>query len=237
MDQRILLYNPNTTAAMTERMVPAAQAAVGPNYGIVGDQATRGPESIEGYYDEALSVPPLLDRFSSLDAERFAAAVVACFDDTGLDAARCITDIPVVGLCQASCLAASQIANSLAIVTTLSQSVPALKDLVGRYGFSQICTKVLASDIPVLELETAGSRAEDKLANLCREAVETYGAEAVILGCAGMVDLAASLQDRLGLPVIEPVSAAAAQAAALATLGLKNSRARGYKRPRLKNVL
>ena len=236
MGQSILLYNPNTTAAMTQRMMPAARAAAGQGFEMVGQQASKGPESIEGYYDEALSVPPLLERFSALDQEGFSAAVIACFDDTGLDAARCITDIPVIGLCQASCITASQVAGSFAIVTTLSQSVPALEHLVARYGYGMACKAVLASDIPVLDLEQPGSNAEATLTQLCEQAISVYGAEALVLGCAGMVELAESLQKTLGVPIIEPVSAAVAQAAALANLGLQNSRAKGYRRPRPKAI-
>ena len=45
-----------------------------------------GPESIEGFYDEAFSVPGLLDEIRRGETEGFDGYVIACFDDTGLDA-------------------------------------------------------------------------------------------------------------------------------------------------------
>ena len=62
-----------------------------------------GPASIEGYYDEALAVPGLLTRSPEASAAGADAAIIACFDDTGLDAARALADIPVIGICEAAC--------------------------------------------------------------------------------------------------------------------------------------
>ena len=50
------------------------------------------------------------------DADAF---VIACFDDTGLDAARCATGAPVVGIGEAAFHMASLIAGKFSVVTTL----------------------------------------------------------------------------------------------------------------------
>ena len=87
---RILVVNPNTTAAMTEKIGRAASAAAAPGTEIVAVNPSDGPTSIEGYYDEALSVPGLLAEIAQGDAAGVSAHVIACFDDTGLEAARSI---------------------------------------------------------------------------------------------------------------------------------------------------
>ena len=56
-------------------------------------------------------------------------------------------------------------------------------------------------------------------------------AEAIVLGCAGMTDLAASLSAEHGLPVIDGVAAAVAIAEGLARIGLKTSSLGGYAPP------
>ena len=58
---RILVVNPNTTASMTQTIAAAARAAAGPLTTIEAVTSRTGPASIEGYFDEALSVPGLLD--------------------------------------------------------------------------------------------------------------------------------------------------------------------------------
>ncbi|MFI4998000.1 MAG: aspartate/glutamate racemase family protein, partial [Hyphomicrobiales bacterium] len=54
---KILVVNPNTTAAMTATITAAARAAAAPGTEIVAVTSQMGPASIEGYYDEALSLP------------------------------------------------------------------------------------------------------------------------------------------------------------------------------------
>ena len=59
-------------------------------------------------------------------------------------------------------------------------------------------------------------------------ALREHGAEAIVLGCAGMTGLAAALSKQCGLPVIDGVAAAVTLAQALVRLGLKTSKLGGY---------
>ncbi len=90
------------------------------------------------------------------------ACVIACFDDTGLDAARCVGDMPVIGIGEAAFHIASLVAGKFSVVTTLSRSVPAIEHNLVRYGLASRCAKVRASDVPVLELEVPGSNARQQ---------------------------------------------------------------------------
>ena len=54
---RIVVINPNTTAAMTETIGRAAAAAATPGTEVVAGTPRMGPVSIESHYDEALAVP------------------------------------------------------------------------------------------------------------------------------------------------------------------------------------
>ncbi len=57
-----------------------------------------GPVSIEGYYDEVFAMPGMLRRIREAEATQVIGHVIACFDDTGLDAARSIAAAPVIGI-------------------------------------------------------------------------------------------------------------------------------------------
>jgi allantoin racemase len=59
-------------------------------------------------------------------------------------------------------------------------------------------------------------------------------AEAVLLGCAGMADLAAWLTRETGVPVLDGVACAVKQVEALAGLGLTTSKVGAYAAPRPK---
>jgi allantoin racemase len=227
---RVLIVNPNTTAAMTERIAASARAVAAPATEIEAATSALGPASIEGYYDEAFAVPGLIKAICDGEAAGADGAVIACFDDTGLDAARCAVAIPVVGLCEAAIHLAALLAYRFTIVTTLSRSIAPLEVLTARYGVAGRCT-VRAAEVPVLALEDSPAATATKVEAAVARALAADRAEAIILGCAGMTDLAAALARKFGVPVIDGVVAAVKLVEALAGLGLRTSKTGAYARP------
>ncbi|MFS8046286.1 aspartate/glutamate racemase family protein [Rhizobium sp. BR 314] len=227
---RLLLINPNTTASMTEKAAIAARAVAGVGTEIIAVTSQTGPASIEGYYDGALAVPGMLRELKLRQVAGYDAVIICCFDDTGLDAARMFCDVPVVGLCEAAVATAGFIAQRFSVVTTLERSRILIDNLVQRYGMGARA-KVHASDIPVLELENSSSGAIGKLRATIEQALAEDGSEAIVLGCAGMTDLARDLQLLYGVPVVDGVAAAVKQAEALVSLGLGTSKRSSYAAP------
>jgi allantoin racemase len=232
----ILVVNPNTTASMTDKIGAAARAAAGPGTRITPVSPATGPESIEGYYDEALAVPGLLVEIARGEARGVAGHVIACFDDTGLDAARVIARAPVVGIGEAAFHAASLVAGRFSVVTTLGRSVPGIEHNLVRYGLATRCARVRAAEVPVLALEDPRSDARARIEAEIHAAKREDRAEAIVLGCAGMADLAAALSARHDLPVIDGVAAAVVFIEALVRLGLQTSKQGGYAPTRPKSV-
>ncbi|MES0006651.1 aspartate/glutamate racemase family protein [Mesorhizobium sp. M0062] len=227
---QILVVNPNTTASMTETIAAAARAVAGAGTEVIAVTSSMGPASIEGYYDEALAVPGLLMEIAAGERAGAQAAIIACFDDTGLDAARAMASIPVIGICEAALGVASYIAQRFTVVTTTERSRVPVEGLVQRYGMAGRA-RVRAADIPVLSLEDAASGAVEKLRAEIARAIAEDRAEAIVLGCAGMADLAHRLQQEFDLPVIDGVGAALKQAEALIALGLSTSKRGSYASP------
>lgn len=225
------IVNPNTTAAMTATIAKAAAAVARADTRIRAVEPTFGPPSIEGAYDDAFAVPGLLARIAEGEAEGAAAHIIACFDDTGLDAARALAKAPVIGIGEAGFHLATMLAHRFAVVTTLSRSVPVIENNLLRYGLARRCARVRASDVPVLALEDPASAARAKIAGEISCALEQDGADAIVLGCAGMADLAAALTQQFGVPVIDGVAAAVMLAEGLAALGLKTSKRGGFAPP------
>jgi allantoin racemase len=228
---KILIVNPNTTASMTQTIGAAARAVAAPGTEIIAVTSSMGPASIEGFYDEAFAVPGLIRAL--LEAPDADAGIIACFDDTGLDAARSVARFPVVGICEAALVTAGQLAKRIAIVTTLPRSIVPLEELVRRYGFADRAS-VTACNVAVLDLEKTGSGAAENLDAEIALALDK-GAEAIVLGCAGMADLALTLSQRFGVPIIDGVAAAVKQAEALVGLKLTTSRHGSYAFPAAKS--
>ncbi|MDO5632371.1 MAG: aspartate/glutamate racemase family protein [Paracoccus sp. (in: a-proteobacteria)] len=226
------LVNPNATASMTAKVAAAAQAVVAPGTQLLTGNPTGVPASIEGYADEAMAVPALLRAILLAEAQGADAHVIACFDDPGLDAAREVARGPVIGICQAAVQVAMTIAARFSVVTTLPRSVPIIEDLLQSYGATHRCRRVRAADVPVLAIEQPGGVALIEAEILA--ARDEDRAEAVILGCAGMADIAAELQARCGLPVIDGVTAAVKLAEGMVGGGFATSKIGAYALPRAK---
>lgn len=223
---KILLINPNTTVSMTDKIAAAARAVVRPGTEIVATNSKSGPASIEGFLDVANCVPGLLEEVAKHpDVD---AIVISCFDDTGLDAVRTLASVPVLGIGESAYHAASMIANKFSVITTLSRSVPGLESNLMRYGLSQKCGRVRATEIPVLKLEEGDPATLDKIRSEIGAAIAQDNAEAIVLGCAGMVGLMTELSEEFGLPVVDGVAAGVTFAEALVANKLSTSKIGAY---------
>lgn len=227
---RILIVNPNTTVSMTTKIADASKGAASPGTLLEAVTSEMGPPSIEGYYDEAFAVPGVVSAILAGERRGAEAAIIACFDDTGLDAARAAARIPVLGICEAALGLMGFLAKRFSIVTTTLASRVPVEELARRYGMADRAT-VRAADFPVLALEDENSDATIKLKREIERALSEDHAEGIVLGCAGMVDLARALQDEFGVPVIDGVTAAVKQAEALVALGLSTSKTGAYMSP------
>ena len=189
---KLLVINPNTTASMTAKIGAAARSVASPGTQIEAVNPAMGPVSIEGFYDEALCLPGLLTEVAAGERRGADAIVVACFDDPGIDAARSIASVPVLGICEAAMRMASMLGHRFTIVTTQAISLPAMEGLIRRHGM-EACGRARAAGVPVLALEDPLSGAVAKVRTEIHRAVTEDRAECILLGCAGMADLARDL--------------------------------------------
>ena len=219
----IQVVNPNTTASMTDLIGRSARAVAGPGTAVVAVHPDMGPASIESHYDEALAVPGLLTQVAAGDAAGADAHVIACFGDPGLDAAREVARGPVAGIAEAGMRAATFLGRGFGVVTTLQRTTGRAWELAGRYGVREQCRTVRAVEIPVLALETDPA-ARSRIAAECADVVAAEGCDAIVLGCAGMADLAAELTARVGVPVVDGVAAAVVAVEGLVRLGLSTGK-------------
>ncbi len=232
---RVQLINPNTTAAMTEKMAVAARHVAAASTQILAVQSATGPASIESATDEALALPGLLAQIRAGEAAGVDAHVIACFGDPGLRAARELATAPVIGIAEAAMQMASLVAASFSVVTTLARTVPTAHRLLEDYGMTTRCRRVRATGIAVLELEAQTSDLlRQKIRNECRLALAEDGVGAIVLGCAGMADLCTELTQELDVPVIDGVTAAVKLAESLVALQIRTSKLGDYARPSAK---
>ncbi len=184
-----------------------------------------GPLSIESDVDAALAVPAILDSIQKGEADGFDAAIISCFGDPGLEAARELVSIPVLasGLCAMH--AATTLGQRFSIISP-RDNVGRPREQARRYGLENFFASSRGIGLSVLEL--AGDREDclTRMTDAARCAVDEDGADVLILGCMSMAfhDVAPKIQERVGVPVINPVPASLSMADYLVRNGLAHSK-------------
>jgi len=122
------------TAELARRRA-AVQRVAGPGWTMDAWEVVGGPASIESAYEEYQSVPGAIDRLVEAERTGFAGAILGCFGDPGIEAAREMVSMPVVGPGEASMLLAASLGHRFSIVTVLD-SLNYLLERPGRSALS-----------------------------------------------------------------------------------------------------
>lgn len=232
----VQVINPNASYPMTEQLERECGHLLGESLQLNFCTNTEGPASIEGFSDGATAAFTLTNLIRTLEkneASRPSAYVIACFDDTGLDATRELTESPVIGIGEAACHAATLLGQRYIVLTTLARSIPIIENNLASYGLDRRCAGVYASGVPVLALER-DPNAYQQVITAAIKSLEQSQAEVIVLGCAGMSGWVKKMETDLGVPVVDGVRVGIKLAGTLVELGLKTSKKLSYKFPEVK---
>jgi Asp/Glu/hydantoin racemase len=233
---RILIVNPNTTAAVTDLLVAAAVPVAATGTELVPLTAPRGVPYLatraEAQIGGAIAIEMLAEHHASADA-----AIIAAFGDPGLFGARELFDIPVIGMSEAAMLTACMLGRRFAIVTFATTLGTWYRECVEMHGLRERCCGVRALDQSFRSLADVQEEKEDLLVSLANRAVTDDEADVVILGGAPLAGLAHRVRDRVPVPLVDPIAAAVKQAEALVTLAPRKAIAGTFRRPAAKSTL
>jgi allantoin racemase len=215
---RLLVINPNASREMTHTIRLSAEAAASAiDVEVDAVCPANGPQSIEGRFDEIVSAYWTLDCVMQV-VDRYDGVVVACYGPhAAIEGIREATDVPTMGIMEASILYALPLGSCFGIVTTSPRWKPLLEEGVKLLGVESRCACVRSSGLAVLDLDRLPR--EEVCARLADEAcaaVEQDGAEVVLLGCAGMAGLQEAVASAVHVPVVDAVWAGVTLVGALA---------------------
>lgn len=221
---KIFVINPNTSQTMTDHIREALEGVKRPDTELTVTCPDRGPETIESAYDEAFAIPPTLELVKKANKEGYDAVILACFSDPGLEAAREVSVIPIIGIEESTLHMAAMLGARFSILTPRKQRIPSKCEHVHIRGLSHFLASVRSLDLSVAETDSDPAKTKQRLINVAKTAVEKDGAEVIIMGCAGMAGYAQEIEDILGVKVLDPVAIALKTAEAMADLGLTHSK-------------
>ena len=234
---KIKIINPNTTQAMTDGIREAALTVARPDTEIICVSPEKGPVSIENHHDEVYASVGVVEEVRKSANDGIDAFITACYGDPGLYPAREVASVPVVGIAEASMHLATFVGHRFSVVTILPRWKAVMEDVISRYGLEQKCASIRCTDMEVLEFESDPEKGARELYEESVKAIEEDGAEAICLGCAGMVEFTADLEKRLGVPVFDGVTAAVKIAESLVDLGKTTNKNLYFNYPQKKECI
>ena len=141
--------------------------------------------------------------------EGFDAFAIGCFYDTALHDAREISgEMIVTAPCVAACEIAASLSNRFGIIVGRRKWVHQMHSTVRELGYGDRLSGFYHVELGVTEFQEDHVRTRNLLIEAGRKAVEEDYAESLILGCTMEVGFHHELEERLGVPVIDPSIAA-----------------------------
>lgn len=200
-----LIINPNTSTSVTDLMLDRARALLPAEWTLRASTARFGAGYISSEVAYAIAGHAVLDSYAA-EGEGVDAVLVGCFGDPGLHALTEIVPVPVIGLAEASMREAAR-AGRFSIVTGGERWAPILRRLAAGLGLEENLAGIHFVTQSGVELAADPERALDVLAEKCEEAMRQDAPRSIILGGAALAGMGEKLAERLGLPVIDSVSA------------------------------
>ena len=190
-----------------------------------------GPHSLESSFDVVLASPFIVEEVKKAEIEGYKAIIINCFLNPGIEAAREVTSIPVVGPGEASIYLACMLGEKFSILG-LGGTVGSKEytKLVRSLGLLDRLASVRTIELPVLELDRDREKTFGLLVEAGKRAIEEDGADVLILGCTGLTGFEKELEKELGVPVIYPGLVALKFAETLVRLGISHSK-KAYPKP------
>ncbi|MGC9312351.1 MAG: aspartate/glutamate racemase family protein [Sediminispirochaetaceae bacterium] len=228
---RILVLNPNTSRLVTEKIEKVIRKVARKDVEVVVDCLEHGPEVLESYYDEARATPYSIEKVQQANRDGFDAVIIAAFCDPGIEALKEISDIPVYGTEEAAFSAALLLGNKFAILTEKKQKESVKAQHVRKLGLESRFANVRALGMGVVEIAEDERKVIERAIELSRLMIDEDKAEVIIMGCASMAGYSAELEEKLQVPILDPVSVAYKMVEGLTELGIRHSKIGLFARP------
>ena len=233
---RVLLVNPNTTAAVTDTMLAEARRSAAPGTDIVAVSARFGVSYVENRIEAAIASHAVVEALAE-HGEDCDGAIVAAFGDPGLWAAKELMRVPVVGISEAAFLTASMLGGRYSIVCLTERLAVWYRECAREHGVDRRLASVRSLDVAPADISTAKEQAREQLLAQCARAVEDDAAEVIVLGGGPIAGLARELRDRLPVPIVDGVSCAVRMVEGLVQLGPRKATRGSFARPSAKPAI
>ena len=227
---KILLLNPNTSAAVTDRMLAVAQDVASSSTEIIPLTAPRGVPYIatraEALIGGTIALEMFAEHLSDVDA-----VIIAAFGDPGLGAMRELASVPVIGLAAAAILTSCMLGRRFSIVSFAQALGPWYEECVDYHGLRGRLAAIRLAEAPFTSVADVQNEMMDLIVEMANRTAVVDEADVVILAGAPLAGLAERIADRVSVPVVDGVAAATRQAETLVMLKPRKATVGTFRRP------
>jgi allantoin racemase len=205
---RVLVINPIGTDAFDGPMTPILDQLRRADTQVDVLSLPQGrPLHLEYHAYESLVIGDIV-RVVYRSSDRYDAFIINCFYDVGLREAREVSGRAVVTApCQSTLTFAAQLGNTFSILVGRRKWIPKMSENVRIYGYGHAMASMRPVELGVYDFQADHQRTCDRLLAEGRKAVEQDGAEVLILGCTAEFGFYRTVQEELGVPVIDAMLA------------------------------
>lgn len=191
------------------RRAKLLQARAAPDMAIEVRDTDDGPTTIESVEDESRAISGTLRAVVAAERDGFDAVIIGCASDPGVEEARQLVTIPIIGPAEASFQAAHSLGEKFAIITVHDNVVPLITKALRRWRAQARCKGVFVIGLPVSTIGQDRDRTVEALLEAGRKAKQS-SADVLVLGCmsVGFLDVAEEVSAALGVGVVCPIAAA-----------------------------
>jgi len=230
--KKILVVNPITTSVFDRFDERYLRERAGSGITLDVESLTYGVETIESDYDDVLCAPYIVDKVIEAQERKYDAAIIDCFRDPGLGAAREATDIVVVGPGEASMLFSMALGDTFTIISmgteTYRRRMPPLR--VRQLGISDRFVSEWGVGMTVASIPHFEDKIASRLVSVAKQIQRVDEPDVLVLGCTGLSRVVDRVSREVEIPLIDPSIAALSMAQALLSSKFKRSR-NTYPRP------
>ena len=227
---KLLVVNPNITEAVTRLMLEEARSSAAPGTELVAVTAPFGTQYVENRAEAAIAAHAVLE-VVAVHAPGCDAVIVAAFGDPGVEAARELFDMPVIGISEAAFHMAWLLGRRYSVVCLTPRLRTWYLECARQIGLEARLGSVRALPMAIGDITAAKDQARAALLEQCRLAIEQDEAEVLIVGGGPLAGLAREIAGELPVPVLDGVSCAVRLAAALVGLAPRPPSAGSFARP------
>ncbi|MDQ0627360.1 aspartate/glutamate racemase family protein [Paraburkholderia sp. SIMBA_055] len=226
---RICVLVPVATSQYNDRIMKAIAPVVPPDVHVEIRNIAEGHPDIENRTNWLQNGMPVVELAQAIANDGFDGIWLTDFDMCGVEAAREVIDIPIIGGFPASAFTALALSQRFSIVTILQSTLAMQRAHPQTYGIEDTFASIRAINCPVAQLEDIDV-VIIRTFEAALKAIKEDGAQSILLGCTGFVDVASRvsrmLSDEMGgfVPVIDPNQAGFSFLVSLVRMQLRPSR-------------